>query len=189
MAEVIRTKRERIDLIARFLDAYAGEEQGDAAFVSAFADRCFRDDMCFYYLQRWGEADPDSRTEMFQLLRDLLKAVASLDRFDSERAQWTDESSKWLLAEDLAGRLERTPRDDSGYRRDLHHRFFANLVRLRAERGLLTQRAFADACGLHQSQVSRMEKLRAGNPTYIPRLAVRDKIARGLGVTLADLER
>jgi len=185
----IQSKRERIDLIARFLDAHASGEPADAAFVSAFADRCFHDDFCFHYLQRWSEADAGDRAEMFQLLRDLLKAVASLDRFEGDRAQWTDESGKWLAAEELAGRLTPASGDASAYRRELHDRFFANLQRLRAERGLLTQRAFADACGLHQSQVSRMEKLRTENPTYLPRLAVRDKIARGLGVPLAELDQ
>ena len=100
----------------------------------------------------------------------------------------TDESGKWELPGEVLGRLKRSRSDDADHRRALHDRFFANVERLRVERGLLTQRAFADACGLHQSQVSRMEKLRASNPSYLPRLAVRDKIARGLDVSLAELE-
>ncbi len=188
MSDLIRDKQQRLAIIARFLEAHADEQAEDAEFVAAFADRCVYDDICFYYLQQWDAVAPGMRADMLAQLRVLLGAVVALDRFDSEKAGWTDESGKWELPGEVLGRLKRSRSDDADHRRALHDRFFANVERLRVERGLLTQRAFADACGLHQSQVSRMEKLRASNPSYLPRLAVRDKIARGLDVSLAELE-
>jgi transcriptional regulator with XRE-family HTH domain len=60
-------------------------------------------------------------------------------------------------------------------------RFAANLVRLRSEAGL-SQEALGNACGLHPTEVSRLERGRRE-----PRLSTIVRLARGLGTTPASL--
>lgn len=75
MSDLIRDKQQRLEVIARFLDAHAEERPTSAEFVAAFADRCVYDDICFYYLQQWDAVEPEMRQEMLGQLRVLLGAV------------------------------------------------------------------------------------------------------------------
>lgn len=60
-------------------------------------------------------------------------------------------------------------------------RFAANLRAARLEQGL-SQEALGDACGLHRTEVSLLERHRRD-----PRLATIVRLARALGVRPADL--
>ena len=59
--------------------------------------------------------------------------------------------------------------------------FAANLRRARREAGL-TQEQLSDRCGLHSTEISRLER-----GVREPRLGTIVQIARGLGVQPADL--
>ena len=61
--------------------------------------------------------------------------------------------------------------------------FGENLRRIRKSRGL-TQRALAEAVGLHESHIHCLEKGR-----YLPRICTAQRVADGLGVPMAELLR
>ncbi len=64
---------------------------------------------------------------------------------------------------------------------DVRHRLASNLRRLRQAKGL-SQEAFADEAGLHRTYISDLER-GARNPT----IAVVDRIAKALGVSIGEL--
>lgn len=62
-----------------------------------------------------------------------------------------------------------------------HEQFGANLRRARLEAGL-TQEQLSDLCGLHSTEISRLERA-----AREPRLSTIVQVARGLGLPPADL--
>ncbi len=62
-----------------------------------------------------------------------------------------------------------------------HEQFGANLRRARLEAGL-TQEQLSDLCGLHSTEISRLERA-----VREPRLSTIVQVARGLGLPAADL--
>lgn len=62
-----------------------------------------------------------------------------------------------------------------------HERFAQNLRRLRLKSGL-SQEALGDACGLHRTEISLLERA-----AREPRLSTMVKIARALRVELTEL--
>ena len=62
-----------------------------------------------------------------------------------------------------------------------HEQFAANLRKARREAGL-TQEQLSDLCGLHSTEISRLERA-----VREPRLGTIVLVARGLGLPAADL--